>query len=266
MYMQSSLFFDENSFLVGRCYETLEIETHSFARINPRFGEIIPSTVRYLGRYVESRWEGHGIGSKRTDIFNLDGRRVSNRILFAEKIRYREVECADDNEELLQQLGSRPLTRAEELFQQRRNRQRREENSTLPRVTDEALHLTNEERLQRIRDEEILRELNENPIPRQEELFQRTRERHRRREHARQQQNQAVLALTQSIPVYRTVMPRWENEWEGFDEPDQLELLYPPPPYRAQSPPPDYEKKYLKYKLKYHALRDTLTNSIMRDL
>lgn len=34
-----------------------------------------------------------------------------------------------------------------------------------------------------------------------------------------------------------------------------------PPPYVEGSAPPPYYEKYLKYKIKYHDLRDTLTNS-----
>ena len=50
---------------------------------------------------------------------------------------------------------------------------------------------------------------------------------------------------------------------EHLHQPESVDM---PPSYSPEDSPPSYYQKYLKYKLKYHALRDTLTNSIMRDL
>jgi hypothetical protein len=91
--MSIKFFQNNNKFIEGHCYETLEVnDKWTSGRPNgtsDEYGNIIPDSIRYVGEYLRSESYGRGNGRTRTDYFSL----INVTLDYNGRTRYREVPC-----------------------------------------------------------------------------------------------------------------------------------------------------------------------------
>ena len=98
---QEKFFQNEKKFVVGDTYETLKVRANyrGFYEIETcdQYGEIIPNTELFLGKYVSSYSYGHGDNGGRCDSFiNNEGIQISHYLDYDGTTRYRRVKTHMD--------------------------------------------------------------------------------------------------------------------------------------------------------------------------
>lgn len=96
--MSNTYFFqNENKFIVGLCYEKINVDytwnPHIPLDRSDEYGDIIPETNVYVGKYIKTIIGGFNDGRIRKDYFDLNG--VENIVFldFDGSTRYRQVDC-----------------------------------------------------------------------------------------------------------------------------------------------------------------------------
>ena len=96
---EKKFFQNEKKFVVGKCYETVRVETPRYGtyvsniETCDEIGTIIPGSEKILGYYVSSKHYGYGDNGGRIDTFkNFNGETIVHYLDYDGKTRYRKCE------------------------------------------------------------------------------------------------------------------------------------------------------------------------------